>query len=152
MARIHSGLPFSCPRFCGFPDIWCGARLLVAPNDDDHEGAGLGRRASSWFRFLKLSRGQIDLVLLRVDVHCFGAQRSRHYLLDFELAVRSLSRNVELAVAAAREGLMTVEFRSVDAGTDRQVSDHLAIVRAQHDHLLRIATSDKKPMLRCVNR
>src|SRR5437762_6767572 len=142
----------SCPLFMRISRYFVGCALLLAPDNDDHEGAGFRCRARSWFRFLKLGRRQIDLVLLWVDVHCFGAQRSRYYLLDVELAGRSLACNVELAVAAAREGLMTVEPGGIDPGTDRQVSDHLAIVRAHHDHLLRIATSDKKPMLLWVDR
>src|SRR5260370_39425546 len=128
MVRIHSGLPFLYPLFMRISRRTI-PRPSVAPDNDDHEGAGFGCRARSWFRFLKLGCGQIDLVLLRVSVHCFGAYRSRYYLLDVEFAGRSLACNVKLAVAATREGLMTVEFRGVDAGTDRQVSDHLAIVR-----------------------
>src|SRR5579864_8216653 len=110
MVRIHSGLPFSSAVHADF-QMWGPAPFLLAPDNDDHEGAGLGCRASSWFRFFKLGCGQIDLVPLRVNIHCFGAYRSSHYLLDVELAGRSLGGNVELAVAAAREGLMTVEFR-----------------------------------------
>src|SRR4029077_15688241 len=154
MVRIHSGLPFFYPLFMRISRylMGCAPSLLLAPDDDDHESAGFGCRASSWFRFLKLSCGQIDLVLVRVNVHCFGAYRSSHYLLGVELAGRSVAGNVKLAVAATRERLMTVEFRSIDAGSDWQVSDHLAIVRAHYDHLLLIATSDKKPMLPWVDR
>src|SRR6266576_2689339 len=142
----------SCPLFMRISRYFVGCALLPAPDNDDHEGAGFGYRARSWFRFLKLGCGQIDFVLLRVSVHCFGAYRSRYYLLDVEFAGRSLACYVELAIAAAREGLMTVEPGGIDPGTDWQVGDHLAVVRAHHDQLLRIATSDKKPMLLWVER
>ena len=89
---------------------------------------------------------------LRVNVHCLGADWSSHGLHDLELAGRTLARNVQLAVPAARECLVTVEFRSIHARPDRQIRQHLAVVSAHHNQLLRFSTSNKKSPLRCVDR
>src|SRR6185295_11986498 len=51
--------------------------LLVAPDDDDHEGPWLGDRTTgySWFLFLELGCGQIHFMRLGVNVHCSSADR-----------------------------------------------------------------------------
>src|ERR1019366_3630901 len=137
---------------CGGSRPW--VRLLVAPDDNDHKGPGLGHRTTgcSRFLFLKFSCGQIHPMRLGVKVHCLGADRSSHCLHDVELARRTLARNVKLAVSAAGERLMTVELRSIHASADRQIREHLAVVRAHHNQLLRISTSNKKSPFRFVDR
>ena len=62
-----------------------------------------------------------------------------------------LARNFKLAVSATRKRPMTVELRSIHAGTDRRVREHLAVVSTHHNQLLRISTSDKQSPFLCVD-
>src|ERR1700726_4068032 len=105
--------------------------VSVSRDDIDHEGSRVGYRATgcSRFLFLELGCGQIHFMHLWVNVHCSGADWSGHCLLDLDFAWRGLARNFKLAVSATRKRPMTVELRSIHAGTDRRGGGRLPVVR-----------------------
>src|SRR5579864_5543313 len=130
------------------------SQLSVPPDYHDHKAPRLGRRTTGGSRllFLKFERRQIRFMSRRVNIHSFGANRGGHSLDYLELAGRIFSHNAQLAIAAARECLLTVELRGIHAGPYRKIGDHLAVVRAHHNHLLRLAASHEEPVLRDIDR
>src|SRR6516225_6376664 len=124
--------------------------MLASPHDDDHKRSRLGRRTRSWFRLFKIRCRQIDFVRRIIDVHGLAAKSSRYGLHSLPFATLILD-NTEPAFSRARECLMTIPARGVHAGGDGKIADHLAVVCAHYEHLLRFAASDEESVLLCIN-
>src|SRR5690242_18259849 len=124
---------------------------LASSNHNDHKGIRLRLRTFARLCFLKLRRWQVNLVLGRIDIHRPGAGSSRYGLHDVEFAIFLLGY-VEVAVPAAREGLMAIPAGCIHSGADGKVGKHLAAIGAHHNHLLRFAASNKKSVLHGIDR
>src|SRR5947209_2656253 len=145
---------FITVRLAGMGKWKTGAQLSVTPDHHDHKTPRLGRRTTGGSRllFLEFERRQIRFVSRKVNVHGFGAKSGGHRLHDLELARRIFSYNRSSCHRGSSR--MPVDRRtSWHLGRPRSEDRrHLAVVRAHHNHLLRLAASYEEPVLRDIDR
>ena len=97
-----------------------------------------------------LRRGKIQRMGRRIDAHGSRAPGSLDGLDDLKFARRCLPDHGQSAVAATGKNV-TVEFRGIHAGANREVGEDLAIVGIHDDQLLRLSTPDKQASSRDVH-
>src|SRR5581483_4163401 len=123
--------------------------LCSLPDFNNHESIGFdggAARVGSRRGWSELCCGQVNRIGRAINVHGPRAGGRLHYLQHVELAIL-VAGHGQRAVAAAREGLATVETRGVNTRTDWHICQHLAVSSAHHDKLLRIPAADEEAMV-----